>query len=609
MPTVFFNASNNNFTDMYRSLEVDALSGDMEFENNAIEHTKDFSPTGTWADVIVQNANGSELIFIDNNKFQFTLNSSITRYCTYVANTTNFMYLRNSIKGYGTGIYVDGYGTGDVQTLVRGEIYGNEIDDFDEYGIYINDLIEYDPTLFLEINENIIRSKRADQDDLGTAFTGVGIYSINTIGQNLFYTVPIKVYSNCIFDTDDAIVFENSDIQNQLTIPELINNYLYNFSNSGMSFTGFLGNIGKNAAAPCSNPNTEGRNSFISNNKVTTNVGTNAAYDIMNHTVGAPITLEGNWFLNYGVSWTAGGAGAANVTIPGGCTVDEYYSTAKCGDQVQGKKLPEYMTRDQVVSHYFGTYYPLETTVNGFKLRNDFREWLSNYSSKDALSAVETVESLLRRSEQMEDADLFVNTVEKAELLTQSELTWKEYRSQLTNETLETAMSYLQGSSFENQYYTLNKGLELTALELAINGPNDDILNRLETTSELAGPFGNMAISQLMKYRHGHEYLLPTARATSALPTGMRSQSDLSGIELQIFPNPANSILTVLLNEEEAKGRIDILTITGRVIQTSQVVDVSNKVVLNINELPAGLYILQHTQKNGTISTASFSKE
>lgn len=68
-----------------------------------------------------------------------------------------------------------------------------------------------------------------------------------------------------------------------------------------------------------------------------------------------------------------------------------------------------------------------------------------------------------------------------------------------------------------------------------------------------------------------------------------------------IYPNPANSQVTILLDQSITKGaKIEIINSLGAVVKTISLVD--GKVVFDINDLTSGLYLVRITSGN-TIST------
>lgn len=84
-----------------------------------------------------------------------------------------------------------------------------------------------------------------------------------------------------------------------------------------------------------------------------------------------------------------------------------------------------------------------------------------------------------------------------------------------------------------------------------------------------------------------------TAEATSGI--------NESVIATSVYPNPANDVLNIVVNEEIAN--VSITTLDGKVVATSTTSSV------NVAELTTGMYIYEVTTSNGNVSRDTFMKK
>ncbi len=78
---------------------------------------------------------------------------------------------------------------------------------------------------------------------------------------------------------------------------------------------------------------------------------------------------------------------------------------------------------------------------------------------------------------------------------------------------------------------------------------------------------------------------------------------------LQIFPNPANSTVTLQLSDPQDEIRqITVANMQGQVM-LSQTVNATTPYTLDISALPAGIYAVRVLTANGNVATAKVVKE
>ena len=76
--------------------------------------------------------------------------------------------------------------------------------------------------------------------------------------------------------------------------------------------------------------------------------------------------------------------------------------------------------------------------------------------------------------------------------------------------------------------------------------------------------------------------------------------------EVVLFPNPAKNQLTIKTNEKLSGSNYVILNITGHTVHSGKIN--SNNTVLEVGDLPGGIYMVQIQSGNGGF-TSRFIKE
>jgi hypothetical protein len=73
------------------------------------------------------------------------------------------------------------------------------------------------------------------------------------------------------------------------------------------------------------------------------------------------------------------------------------------------------------------------------------------------------------------------------------------------------------------------------------------------------------------------------------------------GQVFQIYPNPANESLSILLNEKES-AFIEIFDQTGRLLHSQKTAVLTGKIEMNIADFSNGIYTLRVTESNRSSS-------
>lgn len=281
--------SENKFTDMYRSIDVTSNTGVLNIENNEVEKTW----KGKFAsDVQIRLSNSDQPVVVFANELRNSDDVYNNSVAIFGERMNNMNIRDNNIKGFDIGIW-----TRRTNNCVINE---NDIDLAGDIGI-LDSLSRK-----IDINCNVVRLKDC-RKITGTFCNSVGIFMQAGNNSN-------DIFTNCVFDTRRAI-YLRSDGTN-VPVPNVVNNYLYNYIYSGVECQNHVGGIGF-AGQP-------GRNTFVSNNY---NSGAGAR-DCRAFPV-ATITEQ----CNYGIISNQNVA-----TIP--CPPSTMYSsTASCGHQINNLKF------------------------------------------------------------------------------------------------------------------------------------------------------------------------------------------------------------------------------------------------------------------------------
>lgn len=282
------NLSENRFTNMYRSIDVTSSTGFTNIENNEIEKT--------WAgkygsDVQIRATDCKEPVLIYANELRNSDNRYNGTVGIFAGNMFGLNIRDNNIKGYDVGIW--------TRRLNSSVINENDIDQGGDIGILDSFSRKTD------INCNIVRLKDC-RNALNTTCNTVGIFM--QAGDN-----TNSIYTNCVFDTRRAIFLRSGGTG--VSMPNVINNYLYNYQFAGVNVVGHLGSVG-NAGQP-------GRNTFVSNNYA------GGAREVVAVPFGS--VSEG---CNFGV--LGNGFGVSTTACPG---TTMFSSTAACGQQINNPKF------------------------------------------------------------------------------------------------------------------------------------------------------------------------------------------------------------------------------------------------------------------------------
>ncbi len=77
---------------------------------------------------------------------------------------------------------------------------------------------------------------------------------------------------------------------------------------------------------------------------------------------------------------------------------------------------------------------------------------------------------------------------------------------------------------------------------------------------------------------------------------------------LQVYPNPANDVMNIILQNTSGQINITFRDLTGQVVSGYTLYETDEKISLDISNLPAGLYMYTIKGEYYEIATGKFIK-
>ena len=493
-----------------------------------------------FAQVVISGTLGPINISYNELTYNDDFNENHLHYGITIDDAENIEVFGNEIHGFSTGI-----------TLFESEhcrVYENRVINAIENGIYAESIDDID------ISCNLI--------DLQYTGSSIGIYVLTQGALNN------KIYSNCVFDCHTSISIEGSG-----QMPDIKNNYLYNYTVYGILLDGVNGSIG---AAPTSN--IAGRNSFFSNNTF------NNAWDIYSTIPG--ITVGGNFNIaNVGPGTNVSGSYSNQFNSTASCanqedvTNGQYLFDEPCsGEEMMGGMFTtegdgitfnnDYMVRLKTLSLEEHTFIPLLIlAASEEKLNEDFKALV--------LSKIHKSEKIM--------ANFYIGLLEKDKINALGALN-------ILEPTVSRERRVILTGLYELCFYqTLPENLTSQIIELM----NNDSKNYNTLASLLQS--SNQGINQDFKISSTKRRILHTVENLSLYP----SKSNFS-----VYPNPSSSELNILYNfpEEESESMLVLSDLQGRVVMTYDLEFDFDEKSINIADLKSGVYFVSIKSGNSVVS-------
>lgn len=129
----------------------------------------------------------------------------------------------------------------------------------------------------------------------------------------------------------------------------------------------------------------------------------------------------------------------------------------------------------------------------------------------------------------------------------------------------------------------------------------------LAEISKLSFSEGNLLITNFESNISTYELSALRYLTVSDIPVGLNEQVKFSEMNLKVYPNPVNNVLTVQLDDfGKTKSSIEILSVNGKVLSTRNVTGMQT-VRLDLGHLERGIYICRF-RNNEKTKTAKIVK-
>jgi len=548
--------SDNNFTDLYRSIDL-AKSGSVNIDNNEIE-VNSYNYYGTLKSEHQMRISSSSNINVTNNELLYAFRNQSekinwsTHSAIYVENGGAIALKTNKIKGFESGIQ--------LQRVEKVSVNENNLMDIGHTGIFVQGGAAID----------VLCNTLNMEDDYKNE--AIGIYYITQSEKN----PEVRFSSNCIFEASTAMLLVGPR-EKCYELPFVSNNFMYNYTSYGIDVHDLEGNIGTSGTVKDA-----GRNTFASNNTTTGSVDLRA--------VNCTVNADGN----YGIVSTAG-----NVNV--GSTI--FYSTATCGLQMP-------MNSDDIKLNYNETcdpkfYFnesPLKKEGGKYVLKGDAEKSLKGYDTYDRyaygwLNAVSTDDAKKLYDLLAQDKGKMNSTL----LAYYFEVTQANYSSGLT------LLSKLKSEKVvSNDRYTFEKlRLEHLMNPKAISTSSSIVTQMTALTTDRTVVYD---VRQFLQFNiAGNDFPFepiptPTVYANGAVKL-------LDAKKLIVYPNPVKDVLKVdYFIPTEGAVQINVIDINGKVQSTQSRAAKSGQVELNIASLARGTYIVQIVNSSGETESTQFIK-
>ncbi|MEI6815970.1 MAG: ice-binding family protein [Bacteroidota bacterium] len=542
--------SENTFTDQLYSFFFIYPSAACTIENNQIETLN--SQNRYWQ-IYIDGGPGSVLVF--NNSISNSDPVDRGYGAAIIGLGCNLFDVKsNQIKGYNVGIYIGGYATGS-------QITENMIKDVATTGIYVSNSEDINVSCNVIDNDGYANASSVDE---GIIF--------NTVAGN-----GSSIYSNCIFNTYIGIDLQTiSDV-----LPDIKNNYVYNYLYAGIYNSGYTGAIGAGT------PNPPAQNTLYSN------AGASGAVDILSIPF---IVACDNWLSVVSASVTLCTSGSEDI-----------YSNASCSNQVYNQPSQSNLYNSpQCDQNQF--YYPVVIEGKELKLSPDyvnaFTSLKHDYPQKNLFPIILGIQNDLLSNKDFSLAAEFNQSMNQSSWINDGQKSWVNfyYNLNLNNLILASSiLSAIQPLTYEEFDLWNVETINLKLKQGQNNNINSDDYLILSEIASHENTYSNYALVILNSIADAKlPYYVPEFSKLRHSPPGKTIRVDHNLIN--VYPNPAKDRITVFLVSKE-KVTIELEDVTGRVLKTMEYKDIAGEFVMDISGLNTGVYCLKATFSDKSVTT------
>jgi len=516
------------------------------------------------------NAFNSRAINILNNSIEYNRSNLINNSQIQIFNVNNTFRINNNNINQET-ILKNGNAI-EVQNCTNGTMAENNIRNFNT-GIFVNS------THSCVIKENEINNTRSNgivASNSNSTFIGcniinlitsstdgaLGIAVVNFDQSPSVNSSPTRVLSNCIFDSRVGLYVSKPSggpftIVTQ-GIPDIRNNFIYNYRDRGMDFLNITGSVGNS-----SNP---GKNTLYSN--------INSALDVVSS--GGVITMFNN-FITAPVNM-------GSVTIIGPLLT--HHSNASCANQINK------WNKDNAIDLLMKC--EGNAVNNGNILNGDF---IISSGGIDGAFEAKTLDKLIAFNPS--NYHLIVSN-KQYNNLTINEKKWLEYQYNFNSKDYTSAKEVIKSINHKSDDELIKIRLYLEYLQnltefknspFALNYKSDSIYTHLSNS------ILNLSNQNAFEIDNKQEFEYTPSSLVNLKMFDSRSA-------IKIYPNPTKEIVNIdYFNSNSENTQISIIDINGKTVYENSYSNTNITINLNVSQFLKGIYIINI--KNNTENITS----
>lgn len=564
-----FDAFQNEFSDMSRAFDVDEAVSRVQIGYNEISYSVETKPEG--AAMRLQNSSALAVCLVQNNEFEINYDAIST--AIFLEQADNCYLLSNKIRGFGNGIR--------ALESNFGYLVENEIKNCLGTGISLEECLTD-----MVVSHNQIHI----YENLFT--NSLGIYFRAGNGLSVPQVSNVSFVKNCIFDARISMELEGyAPPGNLVPLPWIQDNYLFNYSATGMKIFGFQGAIG--STTNLGDRQFGGRNTFASGDELTTL----SILDVDG--TGSSLDFNGN-FCPDANGWNV----TPSVIIQ--AASGNYPSYAACGLHFPGNGKTEGVSA--LVRELMKERLPLEFVGEEWKLSPQAGDFFKGLKPVTQAKVMSICANLIYTSTEGQGLDSFWNQVESEPEIDAFALEFAHWTADIhkqdelsVQQRLGVVLGLADGEDLFKVYslaYRTQVGLseaEFSQLE--------EIVVRDNRASQMARD---------LLHNHSGGFVNPVP----ALPEIKRSEA-AQGLAatgelnyMKVYPNPGQGLLSIAFNVEITDGsHLTVTNVQGKVLRSLPVNSGSAHFNLDLSDLPAGIYLLALNTPSGERLYQKYLKE
>lgn len=560
--------SDNHFTNMYRCVDVSDPSSFVSIENNSMDLTQQLQlqpVLGIYQIRISDNIHSAQILVYGN---QITNQLAQEGYGDLVGiygfGANNLHISNNTIKGFTSCIYGSHLSTGSTITE-------NNISDGQLYGMI------FEECAGIVISSNVIKLSAP----MVFAPTSRGI-SYSYQGEN--YAVP-TISKNAIFDCNVSLYLTAGG---SLTIPNISDNFFYNYSSQGIYNVNFVNSGACGIGCGCT-IDQAGRNTFACNYRGRAGFGT--IIDIFSNVA---LSAFGNFF---------NGAPVVSSGVSNNNCANAFHSMSSNSMQLGRVAAP--LTSNQVFDENIVASYPISSVNSVYSLNSGYEENIQNTPAASRMGYVMSMMSIVAANADNNEMDkLYAAASPK---LSAKEQAWLKFYYLYYQDAYSYAMDVLNSMQPNSQddkdlVYVRKLQLDVKIHNRDITKLTKDELASLTSIDNRRGAYAAIARDMIHQSIGGHDYIFPKMEVQQPEMEGAATQG--SDGSMTIYPNPAGDEVSLQYNcSDITKGYIRISDMQGRMVQQIPMQFNTTVMHIDLSQLAKGAYMVSMVNDKGVQKT------